>query len=392
MLETLFVKQAIYNNKIEVRAYSLIYQDNSAPVSITSLFTDISSNSLLDNKMAFINFTYDDIIQNTPKMLPRSKIVIELSETIVVDSRLLSHLRALHEAGYKIALDDFVYREEIKPLLELAHIIKIDVFNLSQTEIKEQIEPLRTQFKGKVLAKKIETRLQFNECVALGFDYYQGFFLNKPSQLVGQTLSENKIHLLHLISIMNSDNASIGEIDEMIIKVPNLANRVLKLTNSAAFYTGRKFSSLTEALRQLGLAQIKSWVSMLMLTTADDIATDLMERTLIRAKMCELLARETKQANPYQGFTVGILSTLDSISNEPMSKLLAKMHLSEALNHALILKEGALGTILRCVIHYETANFKKLGEYTTNNQFLIQSYIEGIKYAQNVMSLIRTEK
>ena len=144
-----------------------------------------------------------------------------------------------------------------------------------------------------------------------------------------------------------------------------------------------------DAIKQLGLLQIRNWVSLLLLSSLDDIQPDLLERTLIRAKMCESLARATGIANPHQAYTVGILSTLDGILNEPMASLLGKIQLTEALNEALLHRVGELGTILKFTIDYEGANFKRLSDAPINNSNLVSSYLEGIEYANSIINIIK---
>ena len=404
--KTLIARQAIFNKKGLVTAYEILYRnsneltanvDNSNPLSgdaatssvITHLFANLDMNNIIGKRKAYINFTYNHLIQKIPSLLPKSRIVIEVLETVVIDEPLIASLSELSKLGYKIALDDFMYREEIIPLISIANIIKVDVLNLSKAQIAEQIAPLQAIFKGKLLAEKIEDRKQFDTCLELGFDYFQGFFLNKPDPFKGQAMSENKAHLLRLLGEINDKATPIEKIEEIILQIPKLSYRVLRLTNSVAFYTGKKIESLMDAIKQLGLLQIRNWVSLLLLSSLDDIQPDLLERTLIRAKMCESLARATGIANPHQAYTVGILSTLDGILNEPMASLLGKIQLTEALNEALLHRVGELGTILKFTIDYEGANFKRLSDAPINNSNLVSSYLEGIEYANSIINIIK---
>jgi EAL and modified HD-GYP domain-containing signal transduction protein len=301
--------------------------------------------------------------------------VIEVLETVVIDDKLVDSIIQLRALGYKIALDDFMYRDEILPLVKLAHIIKIDVLNLNREQIEEQIAPLRSIFSGKLLAEKIEDKTQFETCVDLGFDYFQGFFLNKPDPFQGHAITENKSHLLRLLGELNNNSVSMRKVEQIILQIPKLSYRILRLTNSVSFYTGKKIESLMDAIVQLGLVQIRNWIILLLLASLDDIAPDLLERTLIRAKMCESLAKVTGHSNPQQAYTVGILSTLDAILNEPMNVLLAKIQLSEVLNEALLHHVGELGKILKFTIDYEEANFKQLQYTGIDNDDLVRSYI-----------------
>jgi EAL and modified HD-GYP domain-containing signal transduction protein len=222
----------------------------------------------------------------------------------------------------------------------------------------------------------------------LGFDYFQGFFLNRPDPFMGPNMTENKAHLLQILGELNQTDVSLEKVAEFIQKVPKLSYRILRLTNSVAFYTGKKIESLMDAIAQLGLIQIRNWIILLMLASCDDVDPELLERTLIRAKMCETLAKSTHYANPHQAFTVGILSTLDAIFNEPLPSLLAKIQLSDVLNAALLHHVGPLGSLLKCTICYEEANFKQLAQYGFNDDNLLYAYLEGLAYATSALSII----
>lgn len=404
LLKTLLARQGIYDKNGSVCAYELLYRNGDSPAAnvnnlnplagdaatssvITQLFTNLDMDTVIGNKQAFINFTHNHLVQQIPNLLPKGRIVIEVLETVAIDAPLIKNLLQLHELGYTIALDDFVFREELTPLVEIANIIKIDVLNLNPQQIKEQLAPL-FGFKGKLLAEKIEDKNQFNSCIELGFDYFQGFFLNKPDALKGHTITENKTHLLRLLSELNDENVSIERIEEIILQIPKLSYRILRLANSASQYNSRKIESLLDAISQLGLIQIRNWLSLLMLASMDDVVPDLLERTLIRAKMCEYLSKTQGISNPHQAYTVGILSTLDGILNEPMASLLGKVRLSETLNEALLEHKGDLGRILRFAKDYEEANFNRLIDTPFNTEDFTRSYLEGIEYANNVIDII----
>lgn len=404
-IKTLLARQGIYDKKGSVYAYELLYRNHDElsssinhlnPVHgdaatssvITQIFTNLDLNSVIGTKRAFINFTYNNLIEKIPHLLPRNRIVIEVLETVTVDKLLLDNLKQLKEDGYKIALDDFIYRKELEPLIALADIIKIDVLHLSKQQMLTQLKPLKELFNQKLLAEKIEDKQQFNTCIDLGFDYFQGFFLNKPDPFKGQQLSENKSHLLQLIAEINNDSVPLQQIEDNILQIPKLSYRILRLANSASMYSGRKIDSLMDAINQLGLVQIRNWISLLLLSSMDDLAPDLLELTLIRAKMCESLAKVTGYPNPHQAYTAGILSTLDGILNEPMTSLLSKIQLSETLNEALLDHAGELGALLKFTINYEQANFNQLANITLDEQELTRSYLQAIEHAHHILHVI----
>jgi len=401
-IRTLLARQGIYDKTGAICAYELLYRNGNSATSdvdnfsalsgdaatssvITQLFTNLDLDLIIGDKPAFINFTHNHIIQQIPRLLPKHRIVIEVLETVVLDEPLIASLINLHKRGYRIALDDFVFKEEAAPLIEVADYIKIDVLNFNKQQIKEQLAPLQG-YKGKFLAEKIEDKTQFHTCIDLGFDYFQGFFLNKPDPQKGQVITESKANLLQLLTELNNESVTIDRIETIILQIPKLSYRILRLANSAALYKGRSIDSLLDAISQLGLVQIRNWLSLLMLASLDDLAPDLIERTLIRAKMCESLAQATGYRNSHQAYTVGILSTLEGMLNEPMASLLSKIHLSDVLNNALLHHQGELGQILKFAIDYEEANFKDLEKSNIDPEALTEAYLEGIEYAGTMIN------
>ena len=73
----------------------------------------------------------------------------------------------------------------LKPLVELADIIKVDVLALDRKTVAEHVEILR-QYPVKLLAEKVETHEEFEFCRDLGFDYFQGYFFCKPKIISSQ--------------------------------------------------------------------------------------------------------------------------------------------------------------------------------------------------------------
>ncbi len=404
-IKTLLARQGIYNINSEVHAYELLYRNDESQTAqinnlnghegdratssvITQLFANLDINSILGNKPAFINFTHNQLIQKIPYMLPKSRIVIEVLETVTANKKLISSLKDLKDQGYTIALDDYIYKTKNADLIKYADIIKIDVLNQSKQDIEKQLIPLK-HFTGILLAEKIESREQFSWCKELGFEYFQGFFLNKPDNIKGKAITENKMNMLQLLGKLNDDNVSMADAEDMILQIPKLSYRVLQLANSASAYKNRSTDSLQDAIKQLGLLQIRNWLNLMLLVSMDNVATDLLSQTLIRAKMCESVAQAIHYPNPAQAYTVGMLSTMEGILNEKMPALLAKIKLCDSLNEALLTHGGKLGEILKFIINHEQAHFNQLDTLEINADEITKAYLNSIEYSNTVMKTIR---
>lgn len=402
--QILLARQGIYDKSGDVFAYELLYRNNShesnvdnsdenAGIKATSsviaqLFTNLDIDSVISNKLAFINFTYTDIINEVPKLLPNDRVVIEILETVKVDQQLISAIKALKSDGYKIALDDFIFADTLSPLIEIADIIKLDVLNQDKNSIAEQLK-LINRFKGKLLAEKIDNKDQFNTCVELGFDYFQGFFLDKPAGMKGQIITENTSLILRVMNELNKDDTSVEELERTILQIPKLSYRILRVANSAYYYNGKEINSLTDAIFRIGISKVKNWANVILLASNPDTSLDLTERTLIRAYMCESIAKSLKYHNADEAYTVGMFSTLDGMLNEPLPSLLSKIQLSNSLNQALLHHEGNLGKILLCVINYERGDFSMIHTISINHASLTSVYLQGISYASSTLDITK---
>lgn len=405
-MDRLLVRQAIFNKKEEVCAYELLYEREQAqplshnplapliytspPSIIEQIFKEIDVSSVIGNKEVYITFNYDLIIEQLPTFLSHYKIVTEIDSVTTIDEKLIECLTKLSRSGFKIALDDFVYCEENLPLIHLAHVIKIDVSTLNRSEIEKQIAPIRAaHFKGQLLAKHTDDRDHLKMCTELGFDYFQGLFLNQPTLVKSSSANDNKEQFLQLTNELFNTEITLEEIEKFILRRPKLSYNILRLTSSVAFYTGKKVDTEMEAINHMGLGPIRNWLIVLLLTNIRGVAPDLFVRTLIRAEMGELLAQVLEQPHPHQAYTVGILSTLDAIFNEPLPSLITKIHLNDTLTEALIHHQGILGTILKITTDYEAAHFNALKNCGIQTDNLLKAYLEGIAYADSMLHIIQ---
>ena len=401
-LAILLARQGIYDQTGNVYAYELLYRtnssesniiitDESAGVKATSsviaqVFANLDLDMVVNNKPFFINFTYTDIILTIPRLLPPERIVIEVSELATINTLLISALTELHDDGYKIALDNFIYNENHAPLLEIADFVKIDVLNESKEAILTKLQPLKA-YQGKLLAERIDNKDQFHLCAELGFHYFQGFFLNKPDVIKGQIIAENTSLLLRVLTELNNEELSVEQLERTILQIPRLSYRILRVANSAYYYSGKEIKSLIDAIFRIGVTKVKNWANLILLASNPDTLQDLTERTLIRAYMCENMAKALK-LNADEAYTAGMFSTLDGMLNQPLPLLLSKIQLSDELNNALLSYQGGIGSVLKAVIDYEHANFDKLADLNLDRNQVMSFYLNGIKYANATLGIV----
>jgi len=157
---------------------------------------------------------------------------------------------------------------------------------------------------------------------------------------------------LQLVQLV-ANEAHTHEIEEVLRRDPTLSYQLLKLVNSLAMGVGHKVTSFSQAILILGRQQLRRWLNlMLFAARSDDLRSPmLLARVAVRARIMELLARETGQGKQVQeqAFMAGMFSLLGVLFGVPLVELLAPLNLGDATQRALLSKSGELGELLAMV-------------------------------------------
>ncbi|MFW6348898.1 MAG: EAL and HDOD domain-containing protein [Thiohalospira sp.] len=396
MQDYFIARQPIYDPHQRVRGYELLArsngQDNTnnlpgerATASVfVNAFTEIGLDGLVGEHPAWINLTRDFVGNDLLAGLPRRRIVLELLEDMEIDRPLLNQVQRLKGAGSRIALDDFLYRPELEPLIELADVVKVDIRLLDWEGVREHAERLQ-DYGVTLLAEKVETPEEFSVCQELGFHLYQGFFFCRPKLIQGRRMPANRSVVLQLLSALENPDAGIGELERIIRNDLALSYRLLRYLNSAAFMLTHRIESVRRAIVILGMDQIRHWARILALSHVDDKPSELLRVALIRARMCELQALHEgleEEADTY--FTTGLFSTLDALLDMTLEEIVASLPLSERVANALLHHQGELGRSLACIIHYERAEWECVTEGCNWQPRLKDDYLDAIAWADQL--------
>lgn len=401
-MENAFVgRQPIFDRNKTIYAYELLFRSGkennasfingnqaSTQVMLNAL-TEFGLDSIVGKNLAFINLTRELLVDEVIQMLPYDRVVLEVLENITVDEPLIKAVQELSDQGYIIALDDFIYTEEWRPLVEVADIIKLDVMAMKDSEIEEQVQFLRT-FNTRLLAEKIENMEQFTFLKTLDFDYYQGYFLSKPSIIEGKRAPTNKLSILQLLSKLARDETEHSEIESLIAQDVTLSYKILRYINAACFALPRKIASINEAIIYLGLSNIRRFASMIAMTGFNDQPHEILLTALIRARMCELLAEAAGQQNTDTYFTLGLFSSLDIMLLMPMIKLVDELPLGKDLTQALLDIDGQLTEALRCVLAYERQQWQVVKFTGLSSEEISNIYLQAVQWGNETGMTIRS--
>ena len=354
-------RQPILDNVERIVGFELLTPPEAHPHEATAgvlsqAIADIGLLKLVGDRPAHVDVTREFLLLVSPLPLDPERVVLEIAADEHIDDELLTVLRQIRTAGFRIALDGFRDGIGEEALLDLADSVKIDVSGRSEEDIEIDVNAARGRGLN-VIAHGVPTRAVYGFCRGLGFDAFQGQYFAEPVVVQGASVPTYRLRALSMLAA--GDAATFEQLERVIAEDPGLALKLVKLANSA-FYGGRSpVGTIRQALMALGTTTVRRWAALLVLAGINDRPSHLLETGLLRARLCELVAARTPGAEADRGFTVGLFSVVDALLGLRMSDLLAELPFDERTTRALSEHEGPEGKVLAGVLAYEAGEFEK---------------------------------
>jgi EAL and modified HD-GYP domain-containing signal transduction protein len=399
-LQVLMARQPIYTKSQDVAAFELLFRDpngnfvegladKDATLGVLlGTYSSISKGGEVQSLPCFLKVTDSFLLDHDMPDLPRNSFVIEILGHSKFTPALIDRVKSLAEQGYRLALADYdPLDERFAPLLNIVHVLKIDIQKLGLDNLPGILQKLRP-YQLELLADKVETKEEFRLCLEMGFELYMGYFLSKPEPVKGKKISGNKVLLIQLLAELQRPNATAQSVEQIALNDPALTYRILRVVNSAAFNLRREITSLSHAIALLGMDQIRRWVMLFLANSDGNKPDDLTRNMLQRGRMCELIAEMTGRDEAINHFIVGLLSQLDVMLDIEMSELMSQVPLHQDMKAALIKREGSYGQILQEVEHYEHGEFEHL-QRLLDRHFYEVAYRHSISWATQVMQALQ---
>ena len=115
-----------------------------------------------------------------------------------------------------LALDDFDFNEQSEQLLPFVHIVKVDFKAIDRKKLAENMARMQHYSGLTWLAEKIENHEEFQLARGLGFDYFQGYFFNKPEVLKNKSIDTSKIVLLNLLAEVCRPEVDLKKLERLM--------------------------------------------------------------------------------------------------------------------------------------------------------------------------------
>ena len=343
-------RQPIFNRKQNVVAYELLFRDGPENIFPENIDATQATSRLLvrthfaqgieritNNKPALINFSEQCLLKELPLLLPKNKVVIEVLECVEPTGKILEMFKKLYQAGYHIALDDFIYEADWHPFFKYVRLVKFDLQHTSIVEAQRHMEQIRRFRKDcRFLAEKIEDPLMFDQAEAAGFNFFQGYFFCKPEMYASNEIESNKRILIALYKELMREELDFIKITQYFEQDLNLSYKLLRFINSGLLPITQKMQSIRKAIVYLGENEMRRLIALLTTSVLSyDKPRELIRLATIRARFCELMVQKHAPSLREHAFLAGLFSLLDAILDQPLEQILDTLPLSEEIVEAL---------------------------------------------------------
>lgn len=368
-------KQKIFNNRSEVYAYELLFKNSSnMPIGLSdsvkgtaqlimSSITSTELDKLLGKQtLAFVDIDETTLMKGILEVLDKDRFVLNILENIKLDETIISKIIQYRKRGFRLSLEHFDSSAEMitkfNRLFNYIDIIKMDTA-LSEPE---NLEKVMNKFKGtriKLLAQNIETKDDFRKYLDMGFDLFQGYYLDKPEVMEIVGLKEPaQFIILQLIKIIKADNSDNEKLELFLKKQADLSFKLIQYFNNS-HKLGIKVESLPQVINLMGRDKLLRWLLVYLYSevSKSPASKTLLEMAIKRAQRMETDAHHN---NKDKAYLAGMLSLMGSIFEMDIKELMNHINLDNDITSLVLEKKGIFAPSLIRAEQAEKEYLKKV--------------------------------
>ncbi|AXA92466.1 EAL and HDOD domain-containing protein [Massilia sp. YMA4] len=400
-------RQPILDRQQGLVAYELLFRNApigpaqidtsalSATAAVIAHASQLGVERVIGESLAFVNVDADAILSDIFGFLPREKTVLEIDETMQATPAVLARMSDLASHGFRFALVDVRGDSaQVQAMLPMIEFVKMSMRDTSP-DMRARTAPRLKRDGKRLIAEKVETREEFQNCLDLGFDYFQGFYFARPAIMSGKKLTPSQLALLELMTLVTSD-ADNPDIERAIKRDVSLALNLIRLVNTPAVGARQRIDSLSQAVAILGRRQLQRWLQIMLYAEPGKRGNNLTPLLLLattRGRLLELLAQKLRPAHRHVAdiaFTVGIMSLMDTLFGMPMTEIMTQVAVSEEVSDALLYRAGFFGDLLKLaealerIEDNEEAILPALADLAMSTQELVELEMAAFEWSDTV--------
>jgi c-di-GMP phosphodiesterase len=369
--------------------YFPFVEGDAASRGVIDMSSLIGLATLSNNLPAFVVTTRDTLVEDYLGLLSPRQVIVEIPETVPMDSDVAQACWRLKEKGYKIAFSSFRNQDPRDEFKGVADFLKIDIKVLPLADVAR----LTRHYHGcglQLVAEKVETKDDFDFCKSVGFNLFEGYFFRKPEVMRARGVQSNRMVYLRLLAAISKPNLDWKELEEIVKSDPMIYLRLLRYLNSAIFGLQSEVKTITQALTILGEDEVRRWCRLTgMLELSKNKPSDLALAALVRARFAESFS-DSMDSGGSDLFLVGLLSLMDAILDIPMRDVLEGLPLDANTRSVLLENEGPLAQVYELMLAVEAGQWPKIvalaWQLGVDQDFVAHSQWEAMEWAHSIVT------
>lgn len=387
------VRQPILNLRGHVHGYELLFRN--APEAVLSAGADMAARTMLDNAVifgldwltnglpAFIGCTIESLTEDLVLVLAPHQTVLAVPASLELTPRLLESCRGLKARGFRLALDDFTWKPNLRPLAELADYIRVD-FNALGIQERRYLRSMDCASLAMV-AKKVETQEAYQSARAEGFTLFQGSYFCHPVLLKKRKLPANRQLHFEIVRLLHHDPIDIPRVSQLVSRDASLTYRLLRLVNSPLYAIQQEVRSIELAIIAVGENVFRRIVSLAVLSELNgEEAPEILHMALLRGRFCELAAKSCGLQSDEQ-YLLGMLSLVPAMLRLPMEEITPSLPLRAEICEALQGTMNPERRLLAWIESHERGDWEACDQMThahgLSQESLVKCYAESVVWA-----------
>lgn len=373
-MDALYIsKQKIIDNTQHVFAHELIFKDsankrvgfsNSLKATAKLIIAAMSGSELTKllgvNSKAFINVDETTLTKGILDVLDKDRFILNILEDITLTEDVIKKIVMYKKQGFQFSIEHFDSSAKMiikfQRLFNYIDIIKMDIV-LSEFENLEKVMKKFKSSRIKLLAQGVECKEDFEDCLEMGFDYFQGGYLDKPTLIEIEGSKEpTQIIILQLIQIIKNNN-STEELESFIKRQADLSFKLIQFFNNLE-KLDIHVESLTQVITLMGRTKLLRW---LLVYLYSEVSTNSASKTILELaiRRAERMEAEADAKNKDKAYLAGMFSMLSSIFDMDVKELMDRVKMDSDITMLVIHKKGIFAASLMRAEAAEKAYLKK---------------------------------
>ena len=395
-MDLLVAPKPVFNRGKEVCAYYLSFQignalleggktyafENDVNTPFFDFINQIGLEALTSGKLIFVPVTNVHLAMDLENIcaVDHSLVALLMGRQIELSPANLQRITRFRELGFKTAFIHHTDYEPLEPFFPQTDYIFNNGDTAAVTVLSARIR--KTYARTRIIARGIDTDMDFNKAVLNGAEYIQGQFYKTITVSRDNRVSPLKVNYISLLNQVNQDDFELDQFAKIVQRDTALAIQFLRMVNSS-HVKGNAITSLRHAAALLGQKEIKKWVTTAATNTmGQESPSEVTRLSMIRAKFCENLAGLFEMGVHKDNlFLMGLFSVLNVILETTIEEALQIVRVPDKVREALLGGGNDFGKVYSFIQLYEEGDWTEVSRIALVNNIKIKDIFEAYNEA-----------